>query len=546
MSDLTIIHQQYAKDVLAGKIIACKYIKSACSRYISFFDKYTYDENKVQGAINFISKLKHFTGKHNNKPFILQPWQVWIISAIFGFYKSDGKRLTNSAYIEVSRKSGKTAFAAAIALYMMVADGESNAEVDFLANNSKQASIAFDMASNFLQSIDPKGKYFERYRSKIKFDKLKSFIQVLSSDASGLDGFNPHLAVLDEIHEYRDSKLYDVMVSGQGARANPLILCISTAGFNKFLFAYPYRKSCIEIVSGLKEDDSFFGAFYTLDEDDDWKDENVWKKACPNLDITVNKDYIKRQITSATNTPSLEVSVKTKNLNVWCDSSDVWISHDLLMESSKKINLSDFDFETLCWMGVDLSAVSDMTAISAMIPYEGKYYFKTYYYLPESCLQTSPNANLYYNWQQQGYLKLTSGNVVDYDEIIKDFQNVSQQLLIDKIAYDSYNSTQWAIEMTNLNMPIEPYSQALFNFNRPTKTFERLIKMGKVVIDDNPITRWCFANVTLKEDHNENIKPIKGEGKNNKIDGVISMIEALGIYLDQPQYSTEIGTISFN
>lgn len=537
-------HKQYANDVLAGKIVACKYIISACKRYISFFEKYTYNIEKVNSAINFISKLKHFTGSHNGKPFILQPWQVWIISSIFGFYKEDGKRLVNSAYIEVSRKSGKTAFAAAIALYMMVADGESNAEVDFLANNAKQAAIAFDMSSNFLQSIDPKGKFFDRYRSKIKFDKAKSFIQVLSSDASGLDGFNPHLAVLDEIHEYRDSKLYDVMVSGQGARSNPLILCISTAGFNKFLFAYPYRQSCLEIVMGVKEDDSFFGAFYTLDDNDDWRDEKVWKKACPNLDITVNKDYIKRQITSATNTPALEVSVKTKNLNVWCDSSDVWISNDLLLEYSKPVNLNDFEEESLCWMGVDLSSVSDMTAVSAMIPYEEKFYFKTWYYLPESVLQTSPNATKYLEWSNKGYLTLTSGNVVDYDYIIQDIQKVSEYLLIDKIAYDAYNATQWGITMTTLGMPIEPYSQALWHFNKPTKTFERLIKMGKVIIDNNPITRWCFANVTIKEDHNENMKPVKGEGKHNKIDGVISMLQSLGVYLEQPQYSNEIITIS--
>lgn len=536
-------HKRYANDVVAGNIVTCNYIKMACNRYLNFFDKYEYREDKVEKVINFISKLKHFTGKHNGKPFILQPFQIWIISAIFGFYREDGRRLCNTAYIEVSRKSGKTAFAAAIALYMMVADGESNAEVDFLANNSRQASIAFDMASNFLASIDPKGKYFNRYRSKIKFDKAKSFIQVLSSDASGLDGFNPHLAVLDEIHEYRDSKLYDVMISGQGARSNPLILCISTAGFNKFLFAYPYRKSCIEVISGAKEDDSFFGAFYTLDEEDDWKNENVWKKACPNLDVTVNKDYLQRQITSAKNTPALEVSVKTKNLNVWCDSFDVWISNDLLLSSSKKFEIKDFETETLCWIGVDLSAVSDMTAVSIMIPFEDKFYFKTYYYLPESVLLTSPNAEKYRLWHKQGYLNLTSGNVVDYDYIIKDIEKISEHLLIDKIAYDAYNSTQWAISMTELGFPITPYSQALWNFNKPTKTLERLIKMEKVVIDENPITRWCFANVTLKEDHNENIKPVKGEGKHNKIDGVISMIQALGIYLEQPQYSNEILTI---
>lgn len=542
MEEKIQFHKQYALDVLAGKITACKYIKCACERYLEFFNKYEYRADKVEKVINFISKLKHFKGKHNGKPFILMPWQVFIVSAIFGFYRENGKRVVNNVYIEIARKNGKTAFIGAISLYMLIADGESGAEIDFLANNTKQAAIAYEFANYFLQSIDPRGKYFERLRSKIKFDKTKSFIQVLSSESSGLDGFDSSCFILDEVHEQRDSRLYDVMISSQGQRENPLALLITTAGFNMFGFCYPYRQTCTEIITGHKDDDSTFAAIFTLDEEDDWEDENVWIKSNPNLGITVQEDYLKRQINNAKLNNSLEVGVKTKNLNMWVSSSDVWINNDLLLETSKKFEITDFEEETLCWLGVDLSAVSDMTAVSVMIPYEDKYYFKTWYYLPESCLQNSPNANNYYNWYNQKYLKLTPGNVIDYEYIIKDIRQISEHLLIDKIAYDSYNSTQWAIDMTNLGMPIEPFSQTLWHFNKPTKEFERLIKMGRIIIDDNPITRWCFGNVLLKEDHNENCKPTK-ESKNQKIDGVISILESLGVYLEQPQYCNEIYVI---
>ena len=535
-------HQQYAKDVLEGKILACNYIKQACRRYMSYFDKYEYKTEKVNNVINFISKVKHFTGKHNGKPFILQPWQIWIVSSIFGFYKEDGTRLTNTVYIEMSRKQGKTAFISALSLYALSCD-EYGAEVDFLANSAKQANIAFQMSSNFASSIDTKNKYFKRYRSMIKFDKTKSFMQVLAADASGNDGYNSSFFVLDEAHEQKDSKLWDVMVSSQGMRENPLGIIITTAGFSKYLFCYSFRRTCTEIISGHKKDDSIFAAIYTLDENDNWEDEKVWIKSNPNLGVTVQKEYIERQINQAKLNPSLETGVKTKNLNIWCDTQDIWIENDLLLDNTQEINITQFEYESVCWMGVDLSAVSDMTALSVMIPHEDKFYFKTYYYLPESCLSNNVNSRLYLDWSKQGYLNITTGNVVDYDAVTKDILKVSEHLLIEKIAYDQYNATQWALDATAEGLPLEPFAQALWHFNQSTKSFERLLKLGRIVIDNNPITRWCFANVVLKEDHNENVKPVKGESRSQKIDGVISILQSLGSYLEQPQFNTEITSL---
>lgn len=532
-------YKSYANDVISGKVVACKYVKQSCQRFLSFFEKYEFRVEKVDSVINFIAKLRHGTGIHNGKPFILESWQVFIVAAIFGFYTSEGKRLTNSVYIEVARKNGKSALIAAICLYCLVADGEHGAEVDFLANNAKQATICFDMCSNFLASIDRRGKYFQRYRGKIKFEKTKSFIQVLSSEASGLDGFNSSVFCLDEAHEQKDSRLYDVMVSSQGMRENPLGLIITTAGFNKFGFCYPYRKTCTEILSNTKQDDSTFTAIFTLDDEDNWEDDNVWIKSNPNLGVTVQKEYIKRQINSAKLNPSLEVGVKTKNLNMWCSSAEVWINNDLLLDSTQEVNYDKFS-DCTAFVGVDLASVSDLTAVSVMIPFDGKFYFKQYYYLPESCLKENINAQMYLTWYNQGYLRLTSGNVTDYDVVTKDLLDISNKVLIDKIAYDQYNSTQWAIDCTSEGLPLIPFSQALWSFNRPTKEFERLIKMGKIVIDNNPITRWCFANIAIKSDYNDNIKPVKGGDKMQKIDGAIAMIQALGIYLEQPQYSNEI------
>lgn len=536
------VYKSYANKVLNGEIITCNYVKQACKRYLSFFEKYDFRVDKVDKVVNFIRRLRHFTGTHNGKPFELLPYQFWIICSIFGFYyKGTDKRVTNYVYIELARKQGKTALAAAIALYMLVADGEHGSEVEMVANSAKQAKICFDMSSNFLQSVDRKGKYFKRYRDKIKFDYTKSFLQVLSSDASGNDGYNSNCFILDECHEQPDSRLWDVMCSSQGMRQNPLAIIITTAGFNLYGFCYQYRNTCTEILSGAKEDDSQFTAIYTLDDGDDWTDENVWIKANPSLNHTVYKDYLRQQVTKAKNNATLEVGARTKNFNQWLSSSDIWINNNILLSRTEDVNLNDYKDDS-CYMGVDLASVSDMTALSVMIPKDDKLIFKTFYYLPQSALSDNVNAELYKQWKRQGYLTITDGNVTDYDYILRDILKVNECLYINQIAYDQYNATQWAINATTEGLPLEPYSQALWHFNRPTKEFERLVKSNKIIIDNNPITRWCFSNVVLKFDHNDNCKPVKAQDM-QKIDGVIAMLEALGSYLDTPQYNNIVTAV---
>jgi phage terminase large subunit-like protein len=532
----------YAYRVVNNEIVACKYVKQACERYLNFFEKYDFRVKEVDKVISFIGKLRHFCGLHNGKPFTLLPYQIWIVAGIFGFYyKGTERRVTNYVYIELARKNGKTAFIMAICLYMLIADGENGSEVELVANSAKQAKIGFTMASNFLQTIDRKGKYFKRYRDSIKFDYKKALLQVLSSDAGGNDGYNSYAFCLDECHAQPDSRLWDVMCSSQGMRQNPLAIIITTAGFNKFGFCYSYRNTCTEILGGVKKDDSQFAAIYTLDEDDDYTNPDVWIKANPSLGVTVLPTYLEQQVNKAKNNTTLEVGIRTKNFNQWVNSSDVWLGNDILLNNTKTIRLNDYtDYN--CYIGVDLSAVSDLTAVSVMIPTDDKFVFKTHYYLPESALYDNVNSETYKLWKRQGYLNITNGNVVDYDYVLKDILKVSDTIPINKIAYDSYNATQWAINATAEGLPLEPYSQALWSFNQPTKEFERLLKMGKIVIDNNPITRWCFSNVTIKSDFNDNVKPVKTQDM-QKIDGVIAMIEALGAYLKEPQYNNIIGVV---
>ena len=537
-------YYQYVDDVVSGKVIVGGNIKLAVQRFQNNLqrDDLEFREGVVDGAIEFISTLKHFTGKSSGQNFILEDWQAFIVANIVGWYwKDTDNRRYSSSYIEISRKQGKTALAAALCLYFLIADGEDGAEVDLAANSKEQAKIAFSFCSTFTKQLDPKAKYLKAYRDSILLDANNSKLRVFAADDSKLDGFNASFGLIDEYHSAKNSKVRDVIKSSMGMRQNPHLCTITTAGFDKTLPCYKLRSTAIDILNGLKEDDSMFIAIYCLDEDDEWMEEKNWVKCSPNLDVTVTSKYIREQVQIAINNPSEEVGVKTKTLNLWCDSAKVWLPETYIIKASKNV-----DWNTLkdqpCYVGVDLASTSDLTAVSYLVVKDGIYYFKTDYYLPESALKEKADRELYKYWKQMGLLKITDGNVTDYDYITNDLMKYSDIVNIQKVGYDKYNSTQWAITATDLGLPLEEYPQTLGNFNKPTREMERLLLSGKAVVDNNEITRWCFKNVTLKSDYNGNVKPNKSINA-KKIDGAISMIQALGMYLDTPHYTNEIITI---
>ena len=524
----------YPTKVLNGEILAGDLVKLACQRYMSYFerDDIYFDVDKAEKPVRFISKLRHFTGKFKGKPFILQDWQQFMIYAIFGWIRKDtGMRLVRNAYVQISRKCGKTSLASAIGLYGLIADNEAAAEVTCVAPSAEQSRIAFKNASSFLESIN-KFKLFKALRGEIRFDREKSRFRIMSSDASFGDGFNPSIAIIDEYHAMKDNDIPNVLVSGMGMRQQPLMLYITTAGFNLFSPCKKYRDMCEEILRGLKEDDTIFALIYEIDKDDDYNDPKQWKKCCPSLGITVTEDYMKQQLTMMKNNPSEEVAILTKTFNVWCSSSMSWLSNSLLLDHTKKIELDSIKDYPYAILGVDLAAVSDLTCVSACFIKDELFHFETWIFIPEVALEESPNKDIYKRWKREGLIEVTPGNATDYDYVLNKILAINKHLKIVKVMYDSWNATQFTENALQHRIKMEPFSQSLGNFNRPTKEFERLIRLGKVIIDDNEAVRWCFANCTIKTDNNENAKPVKGGTKYQKIDAVISMLQALGGMLD--------------
>ena len=530
-------YTQYARDVLDGKVVTCSIVKQAAARYLSYFDRddVYFNRAAVDKVVNFIGKLRHFTGSHAGKPFKLQPWQFFIVCSIYGWHrKIDGTRMVRNAWIEVGRKNGKTALVAALTLYHLIADDEQNAQVILSATSAKQAALCFNMATTYLKPLDPRGRLFSRYRDTIRFNYSNSMLEVVAADASRLDGKNASMFVCDEVHEFRDGSVYNVLQSSVGMRTQPLGVCITTAGFNLTGWAHDYRETMLDILNGTKQDDSTFAIIYTLDDESEADNPDMWMKANPNLGVTVRRDYLEQQRQQAENNPSLRVNYLTKLMNLWVTSSETWIDDSYIRAAQATWELSEMDGE-IGYVGFDLSAVGDLTAVALLIPSDGKYYIRTWYFLPAEQLEISPNKEIYKKWRREKHLTVTAGNVVDYDYIFSVVRDIYNQLTIFKIGYDVWNSTQLAVTMTEAGLPIEPFSMSIGSLNRPTKELERLILSGKVVLYPNPIDRYCFSNVVLKRDYNENVRPVKNSYK-QKIDGVMAIIMALGTSLTSGNY----------
>lgn len=543
-------YNRYAADVILGNIVASKNIILACKRYKEWFDRddIYMDYEEVDRRIRVVSRMKHFKGKSNGKPFNLLPYQQWIFANLFGWkYKETHLRVIKKALIFCARKSGKTALAAAICLTQMLLDNNNGQEIDFVANSGQQARIGFEMTKGFAESMDPQGMIFRRFRDSIKMPSTKSEIDVLNADGMTLDGRNASTFIQDEFAAAKNWDVWNVMISSMGFQEQPLAIAITSANF--LLDGYPcyeWRKTCIEILKGDKQDDATFAALYELDEDDDWmNDEACWIKANPSLGTTVTVDYLRDQVQAAINQTSLEFGVKTKHMNLFCQSSDIWIPSNYVKDVMKRVDIKDFEGE-YCYGGVDLSAVSDLTCTTVMFPpnpsrekYSDKFVFKTFIYIPETALDESINKQTYKHWIRHKEAFQTPGNVVDYNWILKDQIDLTDYVQYASVAYDAFNATQYVISAEQAGLPMHPYSQSLGNFNKPTKLLEMLIRSGRCVIDTNDAVLWCFNNVKLKFDYNENCKCDKSTPE-AKIDPCISMTEALGAWLDEGGVDTEI------
>ena len=531
-------YREYIEGVRSGKIVASQYIKQAVERLERFKqrpDMY-FDETAVQDCFDFLACTKEWAGPAAGKSGALLPFQKWIVGSIIGIkWRATGTRVCKDVFMLVARKNAKTSLISKLALYLMIADGEASPYIGCVASSRDQARILFEAGQHYMKTLDPKEESVKLYRNYMKFPANNGEFHVFSSDASNMDGYNFSTAICDEVHSYKDNSLISVLRSSMGARKQPLLFQITTAGF--LLDSYPcYEtwKVSIEILAGVKEDPSFFPFLYVMDPDDDWECEDNWIKCNPAIDVVVSRKYLREQMTLAKNDSTQIVGVKTKNFNLWCSAASVWMKQEDIAACMKQnVDLEEFR-GYLAYVGVDLASVGDTASLTVMIPRDDKFYFKTWTFIPRDTFVNSPNHELYQQFYNAGCLIITEGNICDYQVITNKIVELSQIVSIEGIYYDQYNSSQWAIQCTELGFNMCPFRQGLQAFNNPTKELERLVLSRKAVIDKSTMVLWMFGNAVLRVDHANNVKPEKGKGVSGKIDAVITMVEALGGYLQNP------------
>ena len=492
-----------------------------------------YDKESADYAVNFIECLCHTKGTWAGKPFELIDWQEQIIRDIFGTLKPNGYRQFNTAYIEIPKKMGKSELAAAVALLLCCGDGEERAEVYGCAADRQQASIVFEVAADMVKMCPALAKRVKILASqkRIVYLPTNSFYQVLSAEAYSKHGFNIHGVVFDELHTQPNRKLFDVMTKGSGdARMQPLYFLITTAGTDTHSICYETHQKAKDIIEGRKIDPTFYPVIYGADEDDDWTDPKVWKKANPSLGVTVGIDKVRAACESAKQNPAEENAFRQLRLNQWVKQSVRWMPMEKWDNCDFSVDEEEL-YGRVCYGGLDLSSSTDITAFVLVFPPRDeseKYVVLPYFWIPEENIDLRVRRDHvpYDLWERQGVLKSTEGNVIHYGYIERFIESLGEKFNIREIAFDRWGAVQMVQNLEGMGFTVVPFGQGFKDMSPPTKELMKLVLEQRIAHGGHPVLRWMMDNIYIRTDPAGNIKPDK-EKSTEKIDGAVATIMAL-------------------
>ena len=533
----------YADGVKAGSILACKWARLACARFQRDLERagtsafpYRFDMAKAERVCRFIELLPHVKGKwarsdprtRKAQTIKLEPWQCFIICNIFGWVRRDnGKRRFRQASVYVPRKNAKSTLAAAIGWWMFAKDDEPGAEVYSGATTEHQAWEVFGPALQMAKAIPalPKGLGITvNAGSLVRESDAARFLPVIGKPG---DGASPHCAIVDEYHEHPTSELHDTMLTGMGAREQPLLLIISTAGSD---LKGPCREDWKEserILEGTVVDETHFCIIYTIDDGDDWTTDAALRKANPNFDISVDGDFLRTQLAKAIRDPRSQGTFKTKHLNQWVTAKYGYFNvqrwHEL---ANPKLKRDDFAGQP-CILAGDFGNKSDLTCMIELYPEpEGRFAVFCNTYVPRATVE-EPQHQHYRAWERGKWLTVTEGSVMDPDRIYDDAELISTLHGVIEMPIDPNRAWGMMPEFQRRGLPVIEYRLVMLMMSEPMKFLDGLIKAGRIRHDGNPILAWALGNVTAKEDVKGGVYPNR-EGAENKIDPAVALIMAVG------------------
>lgn len=495
---------------------------------------FVWDEDEAQRAVKFFSLLTHWKGPWAGKAVKLEPWQEHCqIAPLFGWRHKDGTRRFREGYDEEPRKNGKTTKAAGIALFGLTADREEGAEIYAAATKRDQARILFRDATKLLRRSRALRGQVELLKHSVTCPRLNATFVPLSSEGNSLDGLNPHMCLIDELHAHKTREVYDVLSTAAGARMQPLLYSITTAGFDRQTVCWERHEYAVKLLKQQLEDDSFFTFICGADDGDDFQDPAVWAKANPNLGISVQMDYLKRQCLKAIHSPSFENTFRRLHLNQWTEQQDRWLRMSLWDQCFEEYRPIELHGE-VCWAGLDLSKTNDTTSLVLVFKIEGEFYLLPFFWIPEaSALRREQEHGVpYMMWARQGFLFLTPGDVVDYREIASVLQWARDKFKLRRVAYDPYNGTHFALECADDGFDMLEFGQTWRNLADPSTEFEKLVTSAKIHHNNHPVLNWQAGNVAIKRNLDGLIRPFKPHAEDaRKIDGILASIMGLALAL---------------
>jgi len=534
---------KYARDVVSGRIDACKEVKQACKRHLDDLKKsetrafkYKFCRDTAEQVCEFVQLLPHTKGKwaRERERIKLEPWQKFIFSCVFGWvHKKTGYRRFTEAYCEIPRKNGKSVIAAGVGLYMLCADGEFGAEVYCGATTEKQAWEVFRPAKLMLEKTPELTSFagIEIMAKNISIPADGSRFEPLIGNPG--DGSSPSCAIIDEFHEHDAPDQYETMLTGMGAREQALMFIITTSGFNLAGPCYDKRRQVQQMLDGVMPNEEMFGIIYGIDVGDDWQDPAVLKKANPNLGVSVGVDYLLKQQRDAIRYPSRTNAFLTKHLNVWVSARSTWLNMaDWHKCGDPSLALEQF-YGKPCWLSVDLASKTDICSLGFL--FKGtlesgrtRWTYFTRSYLPEGALQRAGNNRAAYEtWVNSGHITLMDGDEIDFDQIREDIKDLAGLLEITELPYDPWRATQLAHQLMSDGANVVEFRNTVQNMSPAMREWEAAITSGRFRHNGDPVLTWMASNVVAKVDAKDNLYPRK-EREENKIDGIIAGLMAMG------------------
>ncbi|AHM56401.1 putative terminase large subunit 2 [Peptoclostridium acidaminophilum DSM 3953] len=527
---------KYAKQVLSGNIVAGKLVRLACERHMNDLKRsktraypYKFDEDRAERYLDFFKLLKHSKGEWAGQSIELELWQCFCIGSTFGWiHKKTELRRFKTVYEQVARKNGKSTKMAGIGIIGLSVDGEQGAEVYSAATKRDQSRIIFDEAKRMIQASPYIKKHIDVFQANMSMPATNSKFEPLSADANTMDGLNISMGLIDELHAHKTREVYDVLETATGARKQPLIWNVTTAGFNLHGICYELYEYSIKVLEGVIEDETFFAYIAQLDEDDDPFDEANWIKANPNLDISVDMDDLRRKAEKAKEIPAAQNNFFCKHLNMWVNQETRWVN----MQKYKVCEEAnaDFDINQLegadCYCGIDLSTTTDITSVNLEFPLaDGKYAWINHSFIPEDAVREKERTDKvpYSAWIREGWMTATPGSVIDYDWILSYITEQAKKYRIVELDYDPWNATQFANNASNEGFICIEIRQGYRTLSEPTKDVEKLILEKKLLTFGNPVLKWAMNNVVVRLDPAGNVKPDKSKAA-QRIDPVMAGI----------------------